>query len=177
MHKVWAEMERCVDLGLIKSIGVSNVTVPLLLDMLAYCRIKPVMNQIELHPYFPQLDLVNFHAKLGIAVTAYSPLGASGFGGKGEALRALNLFSEPVLKEIADKHGKTPAQIVLNWHLQRGHVLIPKTTKLERLAENFQVYDFTLTPEEVEQVTALNQNARFFNPKVFATFINTPLFD
>jgi len=110
LHKVWAEMERLVEAGLIKNIGVSNCTVAMLLDLWSYAKIKPVMNQIELHPYLPQVDLVNFlRSKLGVHVTAYSPIGASGFGMKHESLKGLNLFDEPIVKALAEKHGKSPA--------------------------------------------------------------------
>ena len=95
LHKVWSELERLVEAGLIKNIGISNCTVALLIDLWSYAKIKPVMNQIELHPYLPQVDLVNFlKSKLGIHVTAYSPIGASGFNFKQESLKQLNLFTE-----------------------------------------------------------------------------------
>lgn len=136
-HKVWAEMERLVDAGLIKSIGVSNANVTVILDLWSYARIKPVANQIELHPYFVQNELVAFFEKLGIKLIAYAPLSASAWSLRDEKLKDINLLEEPVIKSIAEKHGKKPGQVILNWHLKRGHVIIPKTTKVERLAENF----------------------------------------
>ena len=76
-HKVWSELERLVELGLIKNLGVSNCTIPMLIDLLAYAKVKPVTNQVELHPYLVQKDFVEFHKKLGVTVTAYAPLGAN----------------------------------------------------------------------------------------------------
>ncbi len=147
-HKVWAELERLVDAGLIKSIGVSNANITAILDLMAYARIKPVANQIELHPYLVQKDLVGFFEKLGVKLIAYAPLSAGAWELRDEKLKGINLLGESVITSIAAKHGKTPAQVILNWHLKRGHLIIPKTTKIERLQENHQVYDFSLTDEE-----------------------------
>lgn len=169
-HKVWAEMERLVDEGLIKNIGVSNCTVPMLLDLLAYARHKPVLNQIELHPYFPQEDLVAFHNKLGVKVQAYAPLGSNHWSLRSDDLKPLNLFEDKTILDLAAKYGKKAGQIILNWHLSRGHIIIPKTTKVERLAENHQVYDFTMTDEEYQSITKLGRGARFYNPKYYKEY-------
>ena len=164
-HKVWAEMERMVDLGLIKNIGVSNCTIPMLLDIWTYARHKPVLNQVEVHPYFPQQELIAFHEKLGCKIEAYAPLGANQWPGRAENQKKLNLFEEPVIVQLAEKYGKKPSQIILNWHLHRGHVIIPKTTKVERLQENFLVFDFQMTEDEYKQITNLDTGVRFFDPK------------
>ena len=169
-HKVWAAMEHCVDLGLVKSLGVSNCTVPMLMDLLSYAKHKPVTNQVELHPYLKQGPFVEFHKKLDITVTAYAPLGASAWQLKDEKLNDLNLFEELVIKELAAKHEKTPAQIILNWHLHRGHIIIPKTITLKRLGENFNVFDFKMTGEEYEKINGLDHHARFFNPITFKEY-------
>ena len=126
-HKVWAELERLVDAGLIKSIGVSNANVTVILDLMSYARIKPVVNQIELHPYLVQNDLVAFFEKLGIKLMAYSPFSAPNWPYRDERLKDINLLADPVITSIATKHGKTPAQVILNWHLKRGHLMIPRT--------------------------------------------------
>ena len=179
LHKVWAELERLVDLGLVKNIGISNCTVALVVDLWSYARIKPVMNQIELHPYLPQQALVNFiRDKLGVHVTAYSPIGSTGFNWKSDSLKTLNLLQEPIIVELATKYSKSPAQIALNWHIvHRKHVVIPKTTKAERLGENLQSYNFTLSKEEYEKIDSLENGARFFNPINWAGYLNAPLFD
>ena len=107
-HKVWAEMERLVDMGLIKNIGVSNCTIPMLLDILTYAKHKPVMNQVEVHPYFVQKELVEFHNKLGIKIEAYAPLGSNHWTFKSEEQKKMNLFEEPVILELAKKYEKKP---------------------------------------------------------------------
>jgi diketogulonate reductase-like aldo/keto reductase len=105
-HKVWAELERLVDAGLIKSIGVSNCNITMLIDLWSYARIKPAANQIELHPYLTQKDLVAFHDKLGVKVIAYSPLGCNSWTYRDEKLKGINLFEEPVIKALAEKYHK-----------------------------------------------------------------------
>jgi diketogulonate reductase-like aldo/keto reductase len=93
-------------------------------------------------------------------------------------VKDLNLFTEPSIVDAATKYGKSPAQIVLNWHVKhRGHIVIPKTTKLERLTENLKCFDFTLTPEEYQAIDDLECNARFFNPKFWGQFLNAPMFE
>ena len=179
IHKVWAELERLVEAGLIKNLGVSNCTIPVLLDLFTYAKIRPQINQIELHPYLVQEDVVAFHKKLGVHVQAYAPLGSSAWTLRAEELKSLNLLEEPVIKALAEKYGKSVGKIVLNWHLNQGHVIIPKTTKVARLGENIEVYDFKLTPEEYASISALNKNARFFNTKAFKEYgwNHCPYFD
>ena len=167
VHKVWAQMERLVDLGLVKNIGVSNCTIPTLLDIWALARIKPVINQVECHPYNVLKEFEAFHRKLGVKLEAYSPMGAPGFTQKEPELMALNLFQEKVITELAGKYGKTSAQIILNWHLHLGHIIIPKTTKKERLEENIKVYGFKLSEKDYDRISALDRGVRFFNPKFF----------
>jgi len=105
-HKIWAELERLVDAGLSKSIGVSNCNITMLIDLWSYARIKPVANQIELHPYFVQKELVNFHEKLGVKVIAYAPLGSSAWSLRDEKLKDINLLEEPVIKDLATKYAR-----------------------------------------------------------------------
>ncbi len=107
IHKVWAEMERMVEIGLVKSIGVSNMLVPQLMDLFTYCKIKPVTNQIELHPYLVQRELVDFCHKYGVTVTGYAPLGAFAWPWKRPEHKDLNVLAEPVIKELAEKYGKS----------------------------------------------------------------------
>ncbi len=147
------------------------------MDVWSYARIKPVANQIELHPYLVQNELVAFHEKLGIKVIAYSPLSASAWTYRDEKLKDINVLKDEVIIKIAAKYGKSTAQVVLNWHLARGHLIIPKTTKIERLKENHQVIDFKLTEDEYKQITALDRNARLINPKFFSSWGNIPYFD
>ncbi len=149
-HVVYKELERLVDLGLIKSIGVSNCPIPMLIDILSYARHKPVTNQIELHPYFVQREQVDFQRKLGVEVVAYAPLGAFSWPYKREEHKSLNILKDQLILDLAAKYNKPVGQIILNWHLHRGHIIIPKTCKVERLRENILVYDFQLTEEEYD---------------------------
>lgn len=171
-------MEKLVELGLAKSIGVSNCTPAQLMDMMTYCKIKPVVNQIELHPYLVQKDYVDFMvAKFGVLPMAYASLGANTFPAKRD--KTLDLFKEKVILDIAEKHGKTPAQILLNWALHRGHIIIPKTATIKRLPENFNVFDFKLSDDEYKSITDLDCGGRAFEPKTMTGpyFKDIPFYD
>lgn len=156
----WQAMEKLVKKGLVKSIGVSNFTTMMIVDLLTTAKIKPVMNQIELHPYLTQQELVDFCKKQKIALTAYSPLGRPGVADKKQG----NLLDEEVIKKLSKKYKKTPAQILLNWALCRGTIVIPKSTKLERIAENIDVFDFELTEKDQKEILSLNKNHRVVDP-------------
>lgn len=162
VQETWVAMEQLVKKGLVKSIGVANFTMPILLDLLTYATIPPAMNQVELHPYNTQEALVSFCQDNKITVTAYSPLGRMGntrHGGPGP-----KLTDEKVIQTLADKYKKTPAQIILNWGIKRGTVVIPKSITPERVKENKAVFDFEMTDEEQAEISSLNQNYRFVNP-------------
>lgn len=178
-YKVWAEMERMVELGLTKSIGVSNATIAILMDMLAFAKIRPANNQLEVHPYLVQEEVLKFHNTFGISITAYAPIGSSHWNLRKEEYKGLELLKEPLLVGLAEKYGKSPAQIVLNWHLHRGIIVIPKTTKVERLAENLNVFDFKLEEEEYKQISGLNKDIRLFDAKYIDGYgwDNLPYFD
>lgn len=159
IQDTWRAMEGLVKKGLVKSVGVSNFTVMMLMDLLAYAEIVPAMNQVELHPYLTQKGLLDFCRAKGIAVTAYSPLGSSD-----DPEGKMRLMNEPVIVELAKKYGKTAAQILLHWAVARGTVVIPKSTRKERIKENSEIFDFDLTADEMERVEGLNRNHRFLNP-------------
>jgi diketogulonate reductase-like aldo/keto reductase len=146
-------MEKLVKKGLVRSIGVSNFGVPMLLDLLTYAQVRPAVNQVELHPHFVQPDLVEFCRRQDIAVTAYAPLA-----------RDPKTFDEPVIAKLAEKYHKTSAQIVLNWALGRGTVAIPKSVTPARIAENIAVFDFDLTAKEQAAITALDKKERLVDP-------------
>jgi len=135
----------------IKAIGVSNFTVGQLKELISQTDIIPSVNQIEVHPYLENGEVVNFCQKNGIAVTAYKPIG----GGDGDLLK------NPILVNISKEHEKSPAQISLRWGLQRGLIVIPKSTHKNRITENLNVFDFKLTKEEMKQIGSLNKNQRF----------------
>ncbi|KAH7510987.1 hypothetical protein JRO89_XSUnG0229800 [Xanthoceras sorbifolium] len=172
LETTWHAMEDLVSMGLVRSIGISNYDIFLTRDCLAYSKVKPAVNQIETHPYFQRDSLVNFCQKHGICVTAHTPLG--GAVANTEWFGTVSCLDDPVLKGLAEKYKKTVAQIVLRWGIQRNTVIIPKTSKLERLEENFHVFDFELTKEDMDTIKSVdrkyrtNQPARFWGIDLFA---------
>lgn len=147
--------------GRATAIGVSNFSVADLERLLADGRTIPAVNQVELHPYFPQRELCERAREWGIVVQAWSPIGGSSgsCGGLGMGTGA-SLLAEPVLRDIAERVGRTPAQVVLRWHMQRGIAVIPKSTRPERLAENLRVFDFVLDDSEMAAVDGLETGRR-----------------
>ncbi len=118
--------------------------------------VVPTVNQIELHPYFQQSELQSMHAENGIVTQAWSPIGGITSYGGGER----RTLDDPTLKEIAGRHGKSAAQVMLRWHLQEGHSAIPKSTKPARIAENFGIFDFELDSEQIAAIDALDTGVR-----------------
>lgn len=176
----WQAMEELVDAGLVRQIGVCNYGVSLVRDLLSQARIRPAVLQVEIHPYLTQEKLLRFCRENGIAVTAFSPLGAPSYVPLGMATASESVLGHPTVTTIADDVGRTPAQVVLRWGAQRGTAVIPKTSRPERLCENLALFDFALTDEQMTSITALNQNRRFNDPgdfceKAFGTFF--PIYD
>lgn len=151
-------MEEIYQSGRVKSIGVSNFTKQQLTKLMEKTTIVPAVNQVEIHPYLTQNDLIQFCLENHIAPEAWSPLG-----------RALkDIFEESVIINLSQKYQKTVAQIILRWHIQRQTIVIPKSNHLERIITNAQIFDFQLTQEEIGSITALNQNLRLGpNPENF----------
>lgn len=142
-------MEKLYNDGRVKAIGVCNFEIEHLERLLAECDVTPVLNQVECHPYLAQNELKEFCAKHNIFVEAWSPLDQGG-----------EVLQDETIKKIAETHGKTPAQAVLRWHLQNNTIAIPKSVTPSRIEENFNVFDFELTADEMEQINALNKNRR-----------------
>src|SRR3989344_852882 len=161
LWETWQAMEELVRMGLVKAIGVANFTAPMLLDLLSYAKINPAVNQIELHPYLQQEALVQFCQYKNIAVTAYSPLGTPGGLGEKDPI----LLKDKTIGEIAQKHQKSPAHILLRWAIQRNTIVIPKSTTPARIKENISIFDFELSEEEVETIKTLDRKHRFVNPE------------
>ena len=161
-------MEKLVDAGLVKNIGCSNIGTSQLRDVLSYARHKPTVLQVELHPYCTQDKLLRFCREKDIAVTAYSSFGAGSYIDINMATKDQNCLEEQLVKDLASKYGKSPAQIVLRWAVQRGTAVIPKSVKPERMAENAAVFDFALTEEEMASVSKLDQGLRFNDPGKYA---------
>lgn len=160
IRDTWEGMEGVLEAGLTRHIGVSNFSSHKLHELLAHCRIRPEVNQVERHPLLQQPALVADCAAEGIHITAYSPLGSqdrpAGLKGADEPV----LLKNPVIEAIAAERGCTPAQVLLAWHLQSGISTIPKSVSPARLKENLAAAEITLTPADLEQIGALDQNLR-----------------
>lgn len=178
--ETWQAMEDLVRAGLVRKIGVCNFNCALLRDLLAAASIRPAVLQVELHPYLAQKALVRFCREQGIGVTAFSPLGAPSYVPLGMATPADSVLDQPVVIEAARRRHRTPAQVVLRWAVQRGTVVIPKTSRAERLAENLALFDFELSADEMQSISALDRGRRFNDPGVFGeAAFNTfmPIYD
>lgn len=163
----WRAMEDLVRAGLVKNIGVSNFGCSLIRDLLASAQIPPAVLQVEMHPYLAQPKLLRFCHAEGIAVTAFSPLGAPSYVPLNMATPSDSVMEQSVVRDAAAIHGRTPAQIVLRWGVQRGTAIVPKTSRPERLRENLALFDFQLTPEQMDALDALDIGKRFNDPGVF----------
>lgn len=142
-------LEKLYEDGKVKAIGVCNFHIHHLEDILANCKVKPVVNQVECHPYFPQVELRTFCEKHDIFLEAWSPLMQGG-----------EILQNETVTQLAEKYGKTPAQIIIRWHLQNNVIVIPKSITPSRIKENFDVFDFVLQAEDKEKIDALDQNKR-----------------
>ncbi|CAG5082264.1 Similar to akr1a1a: Aldo-keto reductase family 1 member A1-A (Danio rerio) [Cotesia congregata] len=154
----WKGMEGVCEKGLTKNIGLSNFNSEQIERVLKSCKIKPVTNQIECHPYLCQQQLTKFCKDRGIVITAYSPLGSPDrpWAKPGDPI----LLEDKKLIEISKKYNKTPAQVVIRYQLDRGHVVIPKSVTKARIMENAQVFDFKLTPEDIAYINTFDCNGR-----------------
>jgi len=161
IRETWEAMEEIQREGLARSIGVSNFSASLIHDLLTYAKIKPAVNQIELHPYLQHEKLVKYCRSQNILVEAYSPLGTSDFKGKDEP----TVLEDQKLKEIGDRHGKSVAAVTLRWIVQRGLVTVPKSVNPQRIAANLHVFDFSLTDQEMKEISLLDRNYHFLRPE------------
>ena len=176
----WRAMEELVDAKLVRHIGVCNYGTSLLRDLMSAARIRPSVLQVELHPYLVQEKLVRFCREEGIAVTGFSPLGAPSYVSLGMATEGDSVLETPVVAGIARTVGRTPAQVVLRWGIQRGTSVVPKTSKVGRLRENLALFDFELTADQMAAISSLDRHQRFNDPgafceKAFGTFF--PIYD
>ena len=153
IRAVWTAMEDAVDAGKVRSIGVSNFNVHHVDNLLQTARIKPVANQVECHPYLQNAFLNRHCNEKGLILEAYAPLNSDHVG---------DLLNDDKLAVIASAHGKTIPQIVLRWHIQRGLVALPKSVTPSRIEENFQLFDFELSAEQMKSIRKLNQGTRHF---------------
>ncbi|KAJ3512849.1 hypothetical protein NLJ89_g3279 [Agrocybe chaxingu] len=166
IQETWQALEKLVDIGLVKSIGISNFQGALIIDLLRYARIRPAILQVEIHPYLVQTALIKYAKSEGITVTAYSSFGPQSFIELDwdKAKDTPTLFQHPVVTAIAEKHGKTTGQVLLRWATQQGLAVIPKSTEVNRMVENLESVTFDLTEEDIKAITGLNKDIRFNNP-------------
>jgi diketogulonate reductase-like aldo/keto reductase len=155
--EAYCALETLLADGKVRAIGVSNFMVEHLTILLDRATVTPAVNQIEVHPYFAQRDVQAVCAEPGILTQAWSPIGGITFYRDGQHSSTLQ---DPVIGGIAGAHGKTPAQVMLRWHLQQGRSVIPKSTKPQRIAENIDVFDFELSTEELVAIDALDTGKR-----------------
>ena len=153
-------LERLLDEGRARAIGVSNFSPAHLETFLPRVTVVPAVNQVEVHPYYSQPQLREVHARLGITTQAWSPLGGVYVYRPSDADAPKNALADPVITAIAERQSRTPAQIVLRWHIESGRSAIPKSVRPDRIAENLDVFAFSLSPDEVAAIDALDTGVR-----------------
>lgn len=165
-YGAWRDLEKLYDEGKVRVIGISNFSADLMADLAAFNRISPMVNQVECHPLDQQITSRKWFDKFGVHMEAWAPLGE----GRG------NLLENPVLTEIAKAHGKSVAQVILRWHIERGVIVIPKSTHIERMRENLDVFDFSLSTDEMLKIEELDtEKSAFFDhrdPATVQMFVN-----
>eukprot|EP00357_Protocruzia_adherens_P003104 CAMPEP_0114994536 /NCGR_PEP_ID=MMETSP0216-20121206/13194_1 /TAXON_ID=223996 /ORGANISM="Protocruzia adherens, Strain Boccale" /LENGTH=307 /DNA_ID=CAMNT_0002358409 /DNA_START=32 /DNA_END=955 /DNA_ORIENTATION=- len=172
LSETWGAFEQLVEDGLVKNIGLSNFNVQLILDLVSYAKIKPAVLQVEIHPYYPQTDLVNWCATQRILVEAYCPLGLGSVPGA-PVPDLKKLIEREEITEIASRLGKTPAQVILSWGLTRGTRVLPKSSNPTRLAENLQAGSFRLSKEDMDKIDAIPERGMYYD--IFTRF-GLPIF-
>ena len=149
----WRDMEKAVRAGKVRSIGISNFESDRLEKICEAAEIRPAVNQVELHPYYQQNALKKRLEKYGTVLESWYPIG---HGSK-------ELIQEAVFRELGRKYGKSNVQIILRWHIQEGNIIFPKSTNPQHIKDNFNIFDFELTADEMKQIEALDNGQRFFN--------------
>ena len=151
-YGAWRALEECYEAGKVKAIGISNFYPDRMIDIATFARIKPMINQVEIHPYHQQEESKKWHDKYGIQMEAWAPFGEG----------RCNMFTDAILSEIGAKYGKTVAQVILRWHLQRGIIVIPKSVHFLRMTENIDVFDFELSVKDMEKISKLDKKQSAF---------------
>ncbi len=152
VYGAYRALEDLMSEGRIKAIGISNFAPDRMVDLASFARTVPAVNQIEIHPHHQQTTAIEWNRKYGVTPEAWAPFGEGRNG----------MFDEPILSEIGKKYGKTAAQVILRWHIQRGIVVIPKSTHIERMCENFNVFDFELESDDMQKIQALDKGTSSF---------------
>ena len=163
----YRNIEKAVKAGKVKAIGLSNFPDELLKEAIDTMELKPQVVQVEAHPYYPQTELKKILAETGMGLMAWYPLG---HGDK-------SLREEPIFTELAKKYGKTNAQIILRWHIQSGNVVIPGSKNPDHIRDNFDIFDFVLSDEDMAQIAKVNKNKRYYTatPEMIAAYANMEL--
>lgn len=164
----WRAMEAMVEAGQVKTIGVSNFSIEETQEIMDLAKIQPAMNQSESHPYFNNHELMKWCHSKGIQFTAYSPLGNLSLIKTDDERHANHSLKHADIEQIGTRHKKSPAQVILRWHLQSGAIVIPKTSNEKRVSENADIFDFQLSSEEMQAIEAMNKPndaGRIINPK------------
>ncbi|KAL3679862.1 hypothetical protein R1sor_022818 [Riccia sorocarpa] len=156
IKETWQAMEKMVEEGKVRNIGVSNFSSKKLTSLLVYAKIPPAVNQVECHPLLRQHKLRTFMKTHNVHLTAYSPLGSWGTSW-GTSGVTVNLLEQPVLKKIAESHGKSPAQVALRWGIQKGNSVLPRSKTPERVKKNLDVFSFSLSEEAMAEIEKLEQ--------------------
>lgn len=167
ISETWEAMEELVDSGLVKHIGICNFGTSLLRDLLSYTRIRPSVLQVESHPFLVQSKLLRYCQQEQISFTAFSPLGAASYHSLGMASQSESLLDNPIIQCIGIEKGKSAAQVLLRWGIQRGTAVIPKTSTPDRMIENLDLFDFELSQSDMDSISALDRGRRFNDPGVF----------
>lgn len=166
IQDTWTAMESLVEKGLSKSIGISNFQAQLIYDLLRYAKIRPATLQIEHHPYLVQPELLRLAKNEGIAVTAYSSFGPASFleFNMQHAVSITPLLETDVIKQIAQKHGKSESQVLLRWATQRGLAIIPKSGRVQYMKSNLESITFDLDEDDIKKISSLDKGIRFNQP-------------
>ena len=149
----WKDMEKAVKAGKVRSIGISNFESERLEELCEAATIKPAVNQVELHPYYQQNELKKRLAKYGTVLESWYPIGHG----------AKDLINEPLFTKLAEKYGKSNVQIILRWHIQEGNIVFPKSSNPKHIKDNFNIFDFALTDDEMNEIRSLDKGLRYFN--------------
>jgi len=160
----WKAMEEAVGAGKVRSIGVSNFNRERFTDLAGKATILPALAQVECHPYYQQRELKHFLAPFGTVLEAWYPLGHANRG----------LLAEPVFARLGEKHGKSPVQVILRWHMQEGNIAIPRSTDPAHITSNIEIFDFALEPDEMASIAELDRNRPFFRMPEFVGKIIFP---
>lgn len=164
-YGAYRALEELYEEGKVKAIGISNFYADRMIDIASFSRIKPMVNQVETHPFNQQIEAKEWMDKYGVQIEAWAPFGE----GRG------NMFQNKIIAEIGEKYGKTVAQVILRWHIQRGVVVIPKSTHVERMEENLNVFDFALSEDEMNRIASLDKKESSFfshqDPKMVEWFV------